>query len=315
MNIFATTVGGRKIELGKPIKLQLCESYDTPASSLFVAFAVFEPCEEFKKITVISGTHTVFEGEVDEQVTTCNNQGIKIKISARSHSQLLDDEALPTTYTRPTLNDIYKNHLRPFGIKGVVGEGVCQGDFSVAKGSCHWAVVEEFCNCVLNTAPRITKDGFLDAYGASSTNQKIVFGNFYGADFRFFSAQIKFRRYGVVGQICYKSEAGHGYEQFEINESAKHRKIMTKRYLNLSGSQRWQRQYRLQRELNKAEKGSEEIELYVPFDCFFEVGAEAQFYDDRLGGFNDMRIFEVTHSISNEGKRCVVTLRPSKHFI
>ncbi|MEG1244439.1 MAG: hypothetical protein RSD17_06360, partial [Oscillospiraceae bacterium] len=247
MNIQASTVSGKTVFLGTPLQMQLCESFDTPADAFVAVFFAFEPLEELEKIVVKSENQTVFEGNVDEQITMCNKQGIKIKISARSFSQLIDNEALPTTYIRPALDEIFKNHLEPFGIKGVIGNGICQGDFAVSKGTCHWAVVEQFCKCVLNSSPRITKDRFLDTGEESNDSKPVAFGNFIGADCRYFSAKIKYRRYGVVGEICYKSEAGQGYERVEINQDAKSRNIKTKRYLNLSASQKWERQHRLQR--------------------------------------------------------------------
>jgi len=314
MNIEATTVSGKIVQFSTPIQMELCESFDTPASSLFAAFYVFQPLEELEKIVIKNGGEIVFEGNVDEQRTNCNAQGIRIKISARSQSQLIDNEALPITYSRPSLDDIYKNHLKPFGIKGVLGSGICQGDFAVSKGTCHWAVVEEFCSCVLNVTPKITKDGYLDARKSTQDEEPIVFSNSFGANCRFFSAQVKYKRYGVVGQMHYKSDTAQGYEGLQINEGAKKRKITTQRYLNLSGSQKWERQYRLQRELKKALQGSDEIELTVPFDCFLQVGALASFFDERLGNFTKYRIFQIEHTISNAVKQCVVTLRPAEHF-
>ncbi len=314
MKITATTISGKTVEFNSPVKMQLCESFDTPASSLYVVFSVFEPIEELEKISMTSNSKVVFEGNVDEQKTTCNSRGIMISISARSNSKLIDNEALPTTYYRPTLNDIYKKHLQPLGILGVLGDGACQGDFSVSKGMCHWAVVEEFCKCVLNVSPRITRDGFLDARGNKKSDTKISFGNFYGSDCRFFSAQIKYKRYGVVGKFYFKSEQGQGYQNVEENKPATSRNIDTVRYLNLAGSQKWARQYKLERELKKSLAGSVEIELIVPFDCFFEVYNSASFFDQRLGRYEDMRIFEIEHIISNSGRQCRVTLRPAEHF-
>ncbi len=60
--------------------------------------------------------------------------------------------------------------------------------------------------------------------------------------------------------------------------------------------------------------GSNEIELLVPFDCFLKVGALASFSDERLGLFEDYRIFQIEHTISNLGRRCTVILRPKEHF-
>ncbi|NCC87420.1 MAG: hypothetical protein EOM05_06070 [Clostridia bacterium] len=251
---------------------------------------------------------------VDEQRTICNEGGILIKISARSNSQVIDNEALPITYSRPSLEDIYKNHLKPFGIVGVLGSGICQGDFAVSKGTCHWSVVEEFCECVLNVSPKITNQGYLDARQSGWDEEPVVFSNSLSASYRFFSAQVKYKRYGVVGQMYYKSDSAKGYEGVQINEDARKRKITTQRYLNLSGSQKWERQYRLQREIEKTLKGSNEIELSVPFDCFLQIGAAASFFDERLGSFTNYRIFQIEHTISNAGKKCEVILRPAEHF-
>ncbi|MFY9198950.1 MAG: hypothetical protein WBK75_03620 [Acutalibacteraceae bacterium] len=314
MKIEGVTVSGQTICFSSPIQMELCESFDTPASSLFVVFCIFWPLEELEKIIVKNNGEVVFDGYVDEQSTICDSSGVKIKISARSNAPLIDNEALPVTYIRPSVEDIYKNHLEPFGIKGVLGSGICQGNFTVSKGTCHWAVVDEFCKCVLNVSPKITKDGYLDTRHNVPNETPIVFSNESKGNCRYFSAQVKYKRYGVIGQMLYKVDPSQGYTGLQIDENAKKRKITTKRYLNLSGSQKWERQYRLQREFKKSLSGSCEVELLVPFDCFLKVGALASFYDKRLGEYKDFRIFHIEHIISNLGMHCNVILRPKEHF-
>ncbi len=224
MNIEGITISGKTICFSNPMQMELCESFDTPASSFFAVFCVFWPIEELEKIIVKNADEIVFEGFVDEQRTICNSQGIHIKISARSNAQLIDNEALPITYIRPSLDDIYKNHLEPFGIKGVLGSGICQGNFAVSKGTCHWAVVEEFCKCVLNVSPKITKEGYLDARQDESSEKSIRFCNSFNGDCRFFSAQIKYKRYGVIGQMFYKSDTSQGYSGLLVDEKVKKEK-------------------------------------------------------------------------------------------
>ncbi|NCC87331.1 MAG: hypothetical protein EOM05_05620 [Clostridia bacterium] len=60
MKIEATTVSGQTVQFGTPIQMELCESFDTPASSLFAVFCVFSPIEEIEKIVVENDAEIVF---------------------------------------------------------------------------------------------------------------------------------------------------------------------------------------------------------------------------------------------------------------
>lgn len=306
----ATTINNEELDFISPYRLKMCKNLDTPCDSLYAEFLLFEPIGELETISAFNGDKLEFFGKVDEQKVELSSAGLIMSVSARSNSYLIDNEANPTTYTRPSLGDIYKNHLKPFGIKGVLGNGICQGDFSVSKGTCHWAVVDEFCRCVLNVCPQITSDGYLDAQNAFLNDEVIKFHSN-----EFFKASLKYKRYGVIGKINYKSDKAEDYKNAIYNSEAKSRNIETERYLNLTDSPLWKRQYRLHRAFTNSLNGSFEIEIEVPFDSVIETGTTAEFSNKCLGEFKNLCVCEVKREIYNSKKICKVTLIPQAHIV
>lgn len=315
MTFEITTITGENITLINPFEMKITKSLNTPAHSLVAQFVILKPLDEICFLKVTENEKVIFKGNVDEQRVVYNGTNTKLFISARENSKLIDNEACPVTYTRPSMIDIYNYHLNPFGVKGVLGNGICQGDFAVQKGTCHWAVVKEFCRCALNVFPVITEDGYLDVENSFLKEEPIVFSNDNKSNQGFSQIEVKHKRYGVAGKINYKSGKATDYKNTFYNEEAKKRKITTQRYLNLLNTKSFKRQYLLHRATLKYLKGSFEIDITTLPQNNLKLGRRAKIKDQKLGSFEGLCIYEIVYKLKNGVKNCIATLVPIEHVI
>lgn len=310
--INATDTQGNIIKLPNPISMQISMAADTPADSLSLTFPCIYPLGELAEITVGIDGSTVFSGIVDEQIMQYSG-GCTVRINARSLGALLiDNEAIPANYHTPSLADIFSIHAQPYGIKDFIGDnGVCSCDFTVKKGVSEWEAIESFCKSVLNAAPSVTKDGFLDVRKDKS-QKHYTFSNTKNGAVKFNSAKVKHQRYGVVSQVTYKLSSGSDYIYTYPNDSAISRGIRRRRLLNLSSSAPEFNDYRIRNVISSSERDSTEITLTVPQLCISELFGKADFEDCLLGTFTDLRINEILFSLTSSGCYTRVTLCPKE---
>ena len=110
----ALTVNNELLELKNVFKVQISKSLNTPASDLEASFLFNEKIDEIKSIEVYEDNEMIFDGIVDTQSLELDDNGSLFTIEARSKAAiLLDNEALPQIYYRPSLFTIFNRHVKP----------------------------------------------------------------------------------------------------------------------------------------------------------------------------------------------------------
>lgn len=135
-----------RVNLPRPLEFELVKSFDSPAHSFEGDF----PCEraypEFMYVEFWDGQTRLFRGLVDEQTVTENDGGRRFRLIARSRgSLLLDNEARPQTYQNVDLQDIFENHIRPYGFSELNAQTLPLFNvFPILKGTSEWEVFYNF---------------------------------------------------------------------------------------------------------------------------------------------------------------------------
>lgn len=165
MTYEGVTITGKIIDLGDPVSVRINKSNDAPADDLYAIFCYKDFIEELKYIKVYCNGDIVFDGILDEQIVELSGSGSLFKVYARSTAALLvDNSALPQSYTNTSLEIIFNRHIRPYGFTKFIGSNKSfSGEFVVYKGMSEWDVLEKFCILFLNTKPRISNDGIVNA--------------------------------------------------------------------------------------------------------------------------------------------------------
>ena len=91
----------------------------------------------------------MFTGVVDECQVEQSGSGSVLELSGRGMAALLlDNEALGEDYGAATMEDILRDHVRPYGIQTAAGANLPPvSPFSVATGRSEWSVVYDFARC------------------------------------------------------------------------------------------------------------------------------------------------------------------------
>lgn len=265
LSIELTDLDGRRYMSDQIERLEFSNRLDTPAQSILVTLLRPGWVGELVTLRAFYGGELFFEGQVDEQEYRLSTGQDELEIGARSAgAALLDNEAIPAAYNCPCLEDLYKLHLKPYGVRGCRGSAErCGAVFPVYAGMSEWDVVRGFCTGVLGVLPRLTEGMILDATG-QPTGTTVVFDNLRPGAYRYTSLSVRCVRSGVIGEIVYRSERDGAYIYRARSKTAQRRAITARQVMNLSGAADWEKGSAVSRRFLASELGSEEIVVKSP---------------------------------------------------
>lgn len=315
LKIRLTALDGRVYETDRVRRLEYSDRLDTPAQSMTVLFEDPRRMGELVRICALWDGETLFDGAVDEQEWRVSGSENVLEISARSAGgALLDNEAIPVTYNCPCLEDLYKLHLKPYGVRGCVGSAArCSTYYPVRAGESEWDVVRAFCIGVLGVLPRLTDQLVLDASGEPS-NRTVVFSNTGPGAYRYTALAVRYVRSGVIGEIAYQSGWEGSYACRARSAVSGARAITTRQVVNLSTAADWEKNSALSRRFLASEQGSEELILKTPGFVRCRPGDRARVYDRRMGSYRGYMVYEVVLSLSGGAPAGRIVLRPEKYL-
>lgn len=315
LKVRLAALDGRIYETDRVWKLECSDRLDTPAQSLTVSIPEPSRMGELVRISVFWGGECLFDGTVDEQEWRLGGSEDVLEISARSAGgALLDNEAIPVTYSCPCLEDLYQLHLKPYGVRGWRGSSArCSTYYPVRAGVSEWDAVRAFCIGVLGVLPRLTDDLMLDATGEPS-GRGMLFSNTQTGAHRYTALTARRVRGGVIGEIAYQSGWEGTYACRARSVSAAARDITTRQVVNLSGTADWEKYSVLSRMFHASEQGSEELVLKTQefFPC--RPGDCVRVRDSRMGAFDGYVIYEIVRSLSGGEPVCRLVLRPERYL-
>lgn len=315
LKIRLTSLDGKSYESGQAQRLEYSDRLDTPAQSLTVAIPSPGPVGELVGISVYWDGVCLFDGSVDEQEWRISETENVLELSARSAGgALLDNEAVPVTYNCPSLEDLYRLHLKPYGVRGYAGSTMrCGTYYPVRPGVSEWDVVRSFCIGVLGVLPWLTEQLVLNATGEPS-DRMVTFSNTARAAQRYTALTIRRMRSGVIGEIAYQSGWEGKYVCRAHSVEAKERAITTRQVVNLSTAADWEKNSVLSRMFLASEQGSDEIVIKAPgfFPC--RPGDRACIRDRQMGERRGYVVYEVARSLSGGALTSRIVLRPEKYL-
>ncbi|MEM1484359.1 hypothetical protein V6615_05700 [Oscillospiraceae bacterium PP1C4] len=220
------------VHLPCPLEFEVVKSFDSPAHSFEGIFPCTRAYPELFQISVFAGSTKIFDGMIDEQSVTENDQGRQIKLLARSvGAVLLDNEALPQLYQSVSLTQIFNNHIRPYGYHSLVADTDPSFDrYQILKGVSEW---EAFSNFFRNTAHG---NAFIDENNNVVCRTKEPVGTIHTFSNREISAQhytnlkITNNRYSPITRFVIRDNNG-AYSYAYDNKLTNELRLKRRRYL------------------------------------------------------------------------------------
>lgn len=292
------TIKNQTVDLGMPCSVKLNRSKDAPCDDINITFPIDKLIDEVKVIYVYNQDKLIFKGIVDQQSIEYTSSGIFLNIVARSPaSYLLDNEAKPQTYYRPSLKIIFEKHIKPFGFKGFIGNGkVFSSTFVISKGMSEWDVLEKFCNNYLRIQPRVTLDEYIDASG-KSTNKEIIFSNA-GGNLKYSSFSYKIRRHKRLSEIFVRATKNDSYSIKVSDYDAINKSIKRRRYLNAT-DESLTPVIAGQNMISNSKKDAYEFILQCPGVVDINLGDKIKINDYVLGEFRDIFVKEIIYTLNS----------------
>lgn len=312
MTYIATTVSGQKIDLGAVYSIQINKSREAPADTLSAIFFSPKIHSEYKLIDVYTSEKQLFfSGVVDEQKFEVAENGCFLTIKSRSKAAyLIDNEACAQSYKRPSLDIIFKRHIKPYGFSSISGDNsTFNATIEVDTGMSEWDVLEQFCSMCLGTFPIVNADGSIDASGQTE-NKKILFSNSTnGVNYSYLSQ--KYNRYKLISEItvcepCSAIYAGKVKDTELINKGICRRKFITMSE-DTSSAQKISVDTAKQMILGSKKKFNEII-IKCPGAIHSKIGTKCQVNDSILGNLSNLIVYEVEYTLNKNGEFTIFTL-------
>lgn len=290
-------INGRIYDKVTPLSMVLQKDENVPAHSLdvYVDSADFP---EIVYIELLSDGIVLFEGDVDEQVLELSKSPSTFLSARSTASRLMDNEACPMTFTDPCTEDIFQRYAKPFGFNSYIGDNkVCQGRFTVSKGTSCYSVLKSFCQRVYGALP--CAEGDTLRFDRDDSEDTVNLPN---KDIR--KARLKTLRFKRISDVFVKTQGGRSYDSKVQNTAANNAGITRVRYLNASpsGADTLSDAYEI---IRKSEQQS--VLCEVEIDGFFPLYLGKKVVWDLP--YEELYVASVKCSLSSSGYTTKLTLK------
>lgn len=285
MMVDAYTRNGKVTTFDAPVLVEISDDLYA-AGALRCTIPVENLPPDFVKVRVIHAGQVLFYGLVDRQSFACSEAGRLLTLEARDYTALLlDNEAQPRLYETISMNDVYYNHVRRYGIERAISQNPrLQRQFTVTKGMSEFEVIEKFCRLAGLSRPFADERGRLALrnYGASvSLPQGGVI----------FSAGQDVARYKPLSEIILSDPVTREYSVSIRSSAALAKEGKRRRFRRMYTLTAGEQQEEARRLLAESLLGSRVYQVRVTGVDRAAVGAKTQFSFDRLTA-QDLRIVE-----------------------
>lgn len=187
-----------------------------------------EELEEAVEFTALWRGKQVFRGVVDEVRIHEGPFGRRMALAGRGMAALLlDNQAEGAEYGRATIEDILRDHVRPYGIETgqIAGLPAVEG-FAVSRGSSEWQVLYQFARYHGNVMPRFDRQGRLVLAPWDDREVLVVdqTAPVTGMEYRM-------RRYGVLSEVLVQDRGRLEAERVEnrsfLAQGGRRRQVLT----------------------------------------------------------------------------------------
>lgn len=312
MKYFATTISDEEIDLGDVYSVQINRSQEAPADSLTAVFFSSQKHSEYKKLAVYTDEKQLFfSGIIDEQQFEASKNGFFLTIKSRSNiAYLIDNEASPQIYKRPSLDIIFKRHVEPYGFTSIIGDkSIFNVTLEVEKGMSEWDVLEEFCRLCLKTFPLVSTSGVIDVSGRSEL-ESILFSNT-NDGINYNSINQRYNRYKLISEITVCAPYAAIYVDKVKDQELINKGIHRRRFISMSEDTETSKAVSVstaEQMIYESKKKFNEIIIKCPGVVYAQLENKCEINDYTLGSIKNLQIYEIDYILNQNGEFTTFTL-------
>lgn len=304
MRICVTTITGREYDLSNITELCLTSTARVACDSLAVNFMCCDGAEEIVTVKAFDGETCLFNGLCDMQKNKITDEGFNVYIYARSTAALLvDNEAEPFTYNRPTAKQLWFTFAKPFGFKWDLPDIQCGDKYEVTMGTSCYGAISHFVSTAADRQIYITADNHIRLLEESTDIKSL---NAYNV----LSVQYVINRSEPLTEICFKKDISSSGYKMHTKAKAADCLMLSRRkhYVNLMSLAPWQRAYTIAQKLKASYENYETLEAVVSGYVREELYQRFSF-SLRLGNDNDYLLSEKRYVVDKNGERTRLILK------
>lgn len=279
------------------------QAVNAACDSLWVTFSGDVPLGEIVSVRAYEGSVLIFSGICDCQKSTADSNGYENYIYARSGvSLLVDNEAEPFTYERPTARQLCFSNAEKFGFKSRLPDICCDTKYEVLKGTSCFGAISNFVSLLTG------------GYIYASPENEIML--------RKYSDDVKpLNKYSVLkavhtinrsepySQIIFKKGYFEsGYRLHTRSAFADEIGIDRSVYLNLSSLPQWQRENAVIQRLRSSFEDYKVLEVTICGYCNEELLQRFSYFNG-IERFDDYALTEKRYYCDRTGEYTRLTLK------
>lgn len=295
LKFIAKSIDDVEIELEGVLSYEISRDIDAPCDALRLTFKSNANVPELTDIKAFNSNELVFNGIIDTQRASKNQNGVEHFIYARSTaSVLIDNEAEPRSYCSPTSTSLFHINAEEFGFVNKLPAILSEHNYLVNKGVSRFGAINNFVYGI--TGKNIS---------VNPQNEIILQESVGEIDFNKLSVISEKRiinRGNLLSQIDYKIDGDIKYSHHIKSRFLEQRGINTSKKINLSSLPSWQKEYSPRVSLSSA------LMEYYKAEITVDGFVECRLYDkasgnSNLGSLGECFVTSVSNILDSKGER------------
>ncbi len=288
------------IELRTIHSMELCRDIDAACDGLRLNFLHKSILPELYRIVLYYDDKKIFNGYIDTQRETINENGYACFLYARSSACLLTDNASePITYFMPSVNAVFNKNAENLGIKNKL-ENLCStGQYQVSNGVSCYGAINSFVYALTGKNVMVNPDNEMVMITAE---QKVYIPK----DTVLMQKRV-INRAQAVSRIDYKINSDTDYKYHLRSNSMYKNKITNSLIKNVSAVPEWQKERLISNSMKKANENYYCLELTLSGYADVPLNSAVQ-AACTLAGDDVWCVKSVTYTLGSDGLYTGLTL-------
>ena len=299
MIIELSFINGKRMKVQRLEEFNLTQTAGVACDSLWAYFYVDKELEEISGVKAFKNDRLIFNGYCDCQRESWDEKGYKVFFYARSSaSVLVDNEAMPLTYNKPSANQLFFSIAKDMGFSANLPRISSNTKYEVTKGMSCFGAINQFVLLMSGKSIYVTPyneirlldysknvvslDSNAVLYAQHTTNRSEPY------------QQIAFKKSNSQPDYSVHTKSRYGQE-LGINKSM---------LINLSSLPQWQRENTVLNKLKQSYENYKVLELKLA--GYVDEGLLQRF---RYKGYYDYALSEKRYFCNGDGEFTSLTLK------
>lgn len=303
MNFQLFDVNGNVYDANNIISYELIMEADTPCNGLRLNFFCENQIEEICVVKAYREGKLVFNGFCDKQKITLNKSGRICFIYARSSASLLvDNEAVPCQYDKPSARQLWFSNAKDFGFEINLPELYSPHSYLVSKGTSCYGAINDYVSAVSGAPVYATPENVLKVYKESRFLKRLD-------DYNVVSFSYVINRSEPISEIDYKINSADNYSYHFKSDFVQKMGIQRKRMINLASIPLWQREIQAEKKMKNALDAYYSVSAVIDGSCDLEIYDRVSVHFELFSESEEFYVSELVFSKNENGETTTALLK------